>query len=60
MSFTLKENNSVLSNIPNEIIYECNDSICCYDLKENKLCSNNSNTIKKTCSSKYTYILEQK
>ena len=61
MTFTLKENDSVLNNIPNEIMYECNDNICCYDLKENKLCFNNSNATKeKTCSSRYTYVLEQK
>ena len=61
MSFTLKENDSVLSNIPNEIMYECNENNYCCDLKENKLCLNNSNATKeKTCSSRYTYVLEQK
>ena len=61
MSFTLKENDSVLSNIPNEIMYECNENNYCLDLKENKLCLNNSNATKeKTCSSRYTYVLEQK
>ena len=63
MSYSLKENDSILSQIPNEILLASNldDNHCFYDLKENKLGLSQSNITKeRVYSPRCTYILEKK
>ena len=62
MSYSLKENDSILSQIPNEILLASNldDNHCFYDLKENKLGLSQSNITKERFySPRCTYILEK-
>ena len=62
MSYSLKENDSILSQIPNEILLASNldDNHCFCDLKENKLGLSQSNITKERFySPRCTYILEK-
>ena len=62
MSYSLKENDSILSQIPNEILLAANldDNSYCYDIKDNnKLCFSQNNIRERSYSPRTTYILEK-